>query len=847
MIKNKNQSLTLLSLFTNLIIFFAGFTFLIYEVSWNRILSLVLGTTVSAATIVLISFMAGFGTGAMVWGKRGNDTPKPGRLLTILFFCTGLTALISYYVILLFPGLYKSMASAGISVSGADTIIFLLSVIILFIPSFFMGGIMPVISRIVILSKEKISSDLGRIYAFDTIGATTGGLITGFVLLGAFGQQLTFLTGVVISLLSAFMALMMSGKTEARKTMTDSDSTQKSKKIPDHEKDNKKNTQIALLSAFICGFTGLSLQIIWIRIFKIYLTNTSYTFSLITSMIILGLFTGSWLFKTKGKKISDLHYSMFKTLLIFGLLSFAGLLILINAPELFILPLHDTLKDPISRLILPPLTASLLVVFPPSVFSGYAFPMAIRILSSETGNISKNFGRILTWNTAGCVLGPVLSTFVLIPFLGVGISILLSSLILILSALYISFSLKHIKKISIYKNTIYLISIIFITVIILKPQIKIIPPSFSRIDRDILYYKETVEATLVVGKEKNISTINKITYVNNSAVIGSSYDAVKAVKMIGHLPFYCGLKCNNALIVGYGIGVTTSTVASHGEVGSIDCVELAGGLRESSRFYSGINNNVLRDPRLNFIPGDGRHYLQVTGKKYDLISSDPTHPVLGSGNLYSREYFELCKDHLNPGGMVSQYLPLHKLLPHDFLGIIKTFCSVFPGATVWLGHSHAILLGSSEPLKIDLEKWIEKVNSSKKDPLFYNDPYHIAVNLMFDNNITEMIPDNVKINTDNRSYVEFFSPSCFNPDNLIKNLKWMKEKRTDLLNVFYNITDKQLLNRYSKGNKLFIESLEHYQQGRGDLSLQKLKDACAANPENQEYPFLIKYYFTGKY
>ncbi|MEZ5196950.1 MAG: hypothetical protein R2764_11250 [Bacteroidales bacterium] len=156
--------------------------------------------------------------------------------------------------------------------------------------------------------------------------------------------------------------------------------------------------------------------------------------------------------------------------------------------------------------------------------------------------------------------------------------------------------------------------------------------------------------------------------------------------MIGHLPFFIGLDCKEVLIVGFGIGVTTSTIASHPEVKSIDCVELAPGLKDAAIYFSDINENIINDPRLNFIAGDGRHFLQRTNKKYDLISSDPTLPILGSANLYSKEYFELCKAHLTEKGMVSQYLPLHKLRPQDFQGIIKTFQSVFTEATVWLGH-----------------------------------------------------------------------------------------------------------------------------------------------------------------
>ncbi len=128
-------------------------------------------------------------------------------------------------------------------------------------------------------------------------------------------------------------------------------------------------------------------------------------------------------------------------------------------------------------------------------------------------------------------------------------------------------------------------------------EIKILPPSFSKVDKEILFYKETVEASLVVSKEQNNKSEVKTAYVNNAVVIGSTYDAIKAVKMIGHVPFFIGLDCKEVLVVGFGIGVTTSTIASHPEVESIDCVELAAGLKDAAKYFSDINANIINDPR----------------------------------------------------------------------------------------------------------------------------------------------------------------------------------------------------------------------------------------------------------
>jgi spermidine synthase len=705
----------------HLLVFLSGFTFLVYEVSWNRMLSLVLGTTVTASTIVLASFMAGFGTGANFWGKTANNRSDIGRLLTVLMLGIGVLGGVNYVLFTTtVQSIYSSLGSAGLSGEHADVIMFVLAFVAVFIPSFLMGGILPAAGKVTVKSDSAIASSVGGLYAADTLGSTFGGLLCGFVLLGGMGQRNTVVLASLLNLLMAAVIFMSRAfRNEGSPELPQSPSESAHRSVSSDGLMNDR--RIALIGSFACGFAILSLQVFWIRILRTYFTNTSYTFALVSSIAILGLFIGSLMFHKRGHRITNHRNSMFRAIVFIGVAAAAGLVLLIFLPQLLMFPFQSALSNPMVRVLVLPFVTSMLVILPPTLISGYAFPLACRMYAAGASNISHDIGIVLTANTAGCVIGPVVAAFVLLPHLGAALSVLGIVWTLAVTAIVLLRYVSDRKSIRKVRTILSAIALLLLIVIVAGREIRIVPPSFIRFDRDVLFYSESVEGTLTVGQDRNSDDGSKYTYVNNSAVIGSTYDAVKVVKMVGHFPFFLGLDCRNVLVIGFGIGVTTSAIASHDEVESIECVELVGGLRDAAVFYSELNNDVIEDPRLDFITGDGRHYMQSTNKSYDLISCDPTHPILGSSNLYTGEYFELCREHLTPKGMVSQYLPLHKLRTQDFLGIICTFQSVFPNCTVWLGHFHAVLLGSMEPISVDLEQWNQRVASIGSDAYLYVD------------------------------------------------------------------------------------------------------------------------------
>lgn len=811
-------------------------------------LSLALGATVKASTIVLVSFMAGFGIGAWFWGRLAGSRFTHRRLLAILLIFIGMAGILSYFSIQKgLPALYTTLAQAGFSVGQSGTMALLISLLILLVPAFFMGGVLPVVSGLLVHSNDELASKVGHIYAWETLGSTFGGLATGFFLIKLLGQQNTVFLSVFLNFFSLVPLFLytLSAVVPSGDISGEGDVKLNNRKDKPNPSDSSQNfilnRYVAVLGTFAFGFAAIGLQVAWFRIFRIYMTNTGYTFSLISSVVILGLFSGSQYFASRGAK-NPAPRTMLNLMLVSTVVIIAGFFLLVNLPQWVMFPLVGDQDAYMMRIIVIPIISSLLVILPLTFLSGYAFPLACALYATGRDEVSRSIGRVLFFNTLGTIAGPLLTAFVLIPLLGSGLSVVFFSLFLLVSAYVLARKLKAVYPLTKHRNIALALSVVLLIVMVVSPKVKILPPSFTRFDREIVEYRESVEGTWVVGREPGGKGAALSTYVNNSAVIGSSYDAIKVVKMVGHLPFFTGLKCKNVLVVGFGIGVTTSAIASHPEVESIDCIELVAGLKDAAHYYAGLNNNIQNDKRLRVIPGDGRHYLQATGNKYDLISSDPTHPILGSGSLYTREYFELCKSRLNPGGMVSQYLPLHKLLPEDFLGIIKTFHEVFPGATIWLGQSHAVLLGSVEPLKVDFTKWADRIAASPDDPYFYKNPYHLAANLVLNDAAISSFSEDILLNTDNRSLPEFFRLSAFENDNMVLNLKYLSENRVEVSTVFYNLPDTLLMQRFVAGNRIFAEGVAADLQGNRQALLYKLQEAAQANPENEEYPFLMKFY-----
>jgi spermidine synthase len=181
-------------------------------------------------------------------------------------------------------------------------------------------------------------------------------------------------------------------------------------------------------------------------------------------------------------------------------------------------------------------------------------------------------------------------------------------------------------------------------------------------------------------------------------------------RMLGHISALVDKAPRSVLIVGFGAGVTAGTFTTYSEITRIVICEMEKLIPPAAtRFFGNENYHVLNDPRTEIHYDDARHYVLTTPEKFDVITSDPIHPwVKGAATLYSKEYFEECKRHLKPGGVITQWVPLYESDPDTVKSEIATFFDVFPNGTIWANDNNGqgydvVLLGQAEPTRIDID------------------------------------------------------------------------------------------------------------------------------------------------
>ncbi len=817
------------------VVFLAGASCLVWEVCWHRELALGLGATVAAATVVLSTFMAGLGGGAWYWGRRADHAAAPARLLAGLLAGIAAAGLAGYAVT---AGALPALRGGALAAAYPLAIAALLPV------TFLMGGLLPALSRLAIAPRGPLTASLGRLYALETLGSAAGALAAGFVLLGALGQRGTVAVAALLDLALAAWLLVRARReapTGAASAVTaGAETTHRAAPHAVHPGPAEVTARRRVLAAtFVCGLASLALQALWFRIFRTYFTNTSYTFALVAAVAIAGSFAGSAWLARRGPAAAVRLRALERAIVLFAAVTLVALVLATRLPQVLLFPFESALRDPFLRVLVVPLVAALLIVLPPAACAGYALPLACRLAVRGRAMLGRDLGLALMVNTTGSVVGPLVAAFALLPLLGV-----VRAVMIVVAALLAAATLVRGTggRPSLERLVPGAAAAVVLLTALLTPCVPILPPSFAKFGREVLEYRESVEGTLSVGRDRGGPDAAKYTFVNNSAVIGSSYDAVKAVKLVGHLPYLAGLDGPDALVVGFGIGVTTSAIAAHPGVRSLDCVELVPGLREAAVHYRDLNRDVARDPRLHLIAGDGRRFLQGTARRWDLISCDPTHPILGSGGLYTAEWFRLCRDHLNPGGMLSQYLPLHKLGERELLGILATFHAVFPEGTVWLGQYHAVLLGTTAPLRVDFAAWSARVAALGFDPHFYLEPYHLATTLALDAAALATLTAGLPLNTDDRCYTEFFAPRCLDEGNLARNLDRLAKAGVAPQAVFTNVADPARLARATASQTTVRRALGLVLGGDQAGGVALLRQACAADPDDRELPFLVNLY-----
>jgi spermidine synthase len=214
-------------------------------------------------------------------------------------------------------------------------------------------------------------------------------------------------------------------------------------------------------------------------------------------------------------------------------------------------------------------------------------------------------------------------------------------------------------------------------------------------------------------------------HVSGKVEASTEVHDMRLQRMLGHISALMHPDPQSVLVVGFGAGVTAGSFVLHPGIKRIVICEIEPLIpRMVAPYFTKDNNDVVHDPRVELVYDDARHYILTTNEKFDIITSDPIHPwVKGAASLYTNEYFELVKSHLNPGGVVTQWVPLYQSTEDVIKSEVATFFNVFPYGTIWSnqyaagGGYDVVMLAKPGPLRIDPAALDARLNRPDHAPI----------------------------------------------------------------------------------------------------------------------------------
>lgn len=704
--------------------FLSGLAGLVYEVVWARQLSLFLGITSYAHTAVITAYMLGLAAGSYYFGRRVDQHLQPFKLYAWLEIGIGVYAAMTPW---LFNGLqqvYVSLADvSGIGSMSGYLTRFTIALLALLLPTFLMGGTLPILVRGVLTELPGLGKITGRFYGINTLGAMLGTLLAGYLLLPGLGVKATIFVGVAINLAVAVAVLAMLRRSKLPMNVVGQRQEPIEPPPAASTEARSSSSRMVLLMGFgVAGFAALLTQVAWIRALILVIGGSVYAFTITLASFLAGIGLGSLLFTrfiaSPGGWLNrfQLDGRMAQAALLALLISLTlllGLPLIGQLPGWF-LSGYSSLKDNFSLFQSYVFLLSFSIMILPTLFMGALFPLVTVIWTRSADRAGRGVGVAYAVNATGTILGALLGGLFILPWLGVHYSVQLAAglyfLVAIVYWLISSVEIRHVYRHAILGITALLV----LTVVLVTPPWNkeiMISGVFSTPDRivdklavtslqqiveqnELLYYKEGLDGVVAVRMHGD----NRSLVINGKADASSVGDLPTQV-LLGQLPFALDRNLENTLVIGLGSGITAGSLTVHESLKQLTILEISDEVIEASDFFVMENYGVLGDPRVKLVTADARNFLMAAADGYDLIVSQPSNPwISGISNLFTDEFFKLAKSRLNAGGIMSQWVQTYRMSNDDLRTILNTFQDNFQYVSLWMPMiDDLIIIGSDQP------------------------------------------------------------------------------------------------------------------------------------------------------
>lgn len=700
-----------------LVLFFAsGFAALLYQIIWQRLLTLFGGADVYSVTIIVSVFMAGLGLGSLAGGHLADRLPPHGRLLAFAAaeLAVALFALAS--VPLLHGVLYPRLASLDLSRLTTAAVLFAT----LLWPTLCMGLSLPLLAKAASLADRAPAEWIGSLYGVNTLGAAVGSLVTVSVLVRTLGFEGSVRLGAALNLACAtgglFLALAWSPAAKhAAGGCPSGRLSHESRVVP------SATFSFGLWTALyaLCGFISLSLEVVWFRVLGVVLKSNSFTFGILLALYLVGVGGGALLASRWARRVTTpgtaflllqsgiglyagLSLALFANVVRSGALSFLwrylgdyealDLGVAIHGLTTLAAGAAAEPARGAARLFLAVyLGVPIFLVGVPTLLMGASFTLLQRATQTDPNLVGRRVGWLQTANIAGATLGTIVTGLALLQARGspgtLRLMVALSGVFLLLWVR--TRSGRDLRKLGLGTAAA---TVVVAVVVGLTPDAAGLWPSLHGANADQVIVGEDASG-LSVLKDHVRPEIATSVFVNGLGQSQVPYGGGHT--RLGMLPVLLHPHPKSLAIIGLGSGDTVFAAGGRQETERIDCIEIVRPQLETlrslerRRIYPGLTA-LLEDPRVHYSFTDGRAFVARGGRSYDVIEADALRPTSAyAGNLYSREYFELIRSRLAPAGLGVTWGPTPR--------ICDTFLSVFPHVLRF----GDILIGSDDPIPFD--------------------------------------------------------------------------------------------------------------------------------------------------
>ena len=761
--------------------FVSGLTALIYQSIWARQLQLVFGTSQFAIATVLAAFMAGLAVGGFLMARSADTVARPLFIYGVLEVFIGLYALVFPLLVKaatpLYLGFHASVEPGPVSFGVFQ---FVVLGVLLLAPTTCMGATLPLLGRFVTTRLGAAGDRIGLLYGVNTFGAVAGIALAGFLLLPAWGLWRTTLFAAVCNVVLGLAAIGLSrwhGETSQPPPIEQDIPQRTPHKVP------------VLLVAMMTGFAALVYEVAWFRLMGLILGGSTYAFSVMLLAFLTGIAAGGW----AGGPLADRLLERFgpsgplKGLAVMqggiAVLTYLMMFVYEELPFLF-LQLYEA-SDGGHFWVGKVLLASL-VMTPPALLMGASFPLMVRAVVGDNEQLGKPVGQVYGANTLGSIFGAFLGGFVLLPSLNVIGTVLVAGMANVTAALVALTAALHATKM----NRKVQLSWVAVAAACLMMASQRPPPwdpllmtsgvykyashlndksregllSFAVESYALLYYDEGLSTVVTVAQSRESGNI---WLANNGKVDASTTIDMPTQVLVSHLPFLFAEDPKDVVVIGLASAITLGAVTQHEELEHIEVVELEPSIVEASHFFDDYNHRPLDDPRVELHANDGRNHLLLAPEgSYDVVVSEPSNPWLtGVSNLFTREFFEMGKARLKPGGVWSQWVQLYGMDADDLSSLLATFADVFPHVVLFatIEDADLVMVGSNEPLHFDLARareLLEKNEGVRKELeiIQITEPADLLTFYQFDREGILAVTEGVGLNTDDNMRVEYSAP-----------------------------------------------------------------------------------------